>query len=31
MIFENNTFHLSDKYLFFNLCLSAELKEKHTF
>ncbi len=28
MIFENATFHLSDKYVFLNLCLSAELSEK---
>ncbi len=28
MIFENTTFHLSDKYLFLNLSVSAELSEK---
>ncbi len=28
MIFENTTFHLSDKYLFLNLSLSVELSEK---
>ncbi len=28
MIFENTTFHLSYKYLFLNLNLSAELSEK---
>ncbi len=28
MTFENTTFHLSDKYLFLNLSLSAELCEK---
>ncbi len=28
MNFENTTFHLSDKYLFLNLSLSAELNEK---
>ncbi len=28
MIFENTTFHLSDKYLFLKISLSAELSEK---
>ncbi len=28
MIFENTTFHLSDKYFLLNLSLNAELSEK---